>query len=85
MFFKNDSSKDKTMTHITKKTYYKLSQEKKILVLMHMKNRGTLRHVLAVHVSQLPFESFALSNSNLMDLGKKFFEVYDQEKLLKED
>lgn len=86
MFFKNkNTNKEKKIRHITDKTYQKLSEEKKIDVLMNMKNRGKLRPVLAVHVSHLPFESFAKSKDNLLELGEKFFEVYPQENLIKED
>ncbi len=86
MFFKNKNiSKEKKVKHITEKSYKKLTETKKLEVLLNMKNRGKLRHVLAVHVSHVPFESFAKSNDNLLELGSKFFEVSPEETLIKED
>lgn len=86
MFFKKKAStKEKKIKHITEKTFNKLSNDKKIEVLMNMKNRGKLRPVLAVHVSHLPFETFALSQVGLLELGDKFFKVHPQETLIKED
>jgi len=86
MFFKKKASiKEKKIKHITEKTFKKLSEDKKIEVLMNMKNRGKLRPVLAVHVSHLPFETFALSKPSLLELGEKFFKVHPQESLIKED
>lgn len=75
----------KKSKHITEKSYKKLTETKKLEVLLNMKNRGKLRHMLAVHVSHVPFESFAKSNDNLLELGSKFFEVSPEETLIKED
>lgn len=86
MFFKKKNiTPEKKVKYITEKAYQKLSNEKKISILMNMKNRGKLRPVLAVHISQVPFEAFSKSNDNLMELGQKFFEIYPHETLVKED
>lgn len=86
MFFKKKVvSKEKKIKHITEKTYNKLSEDKKIEVLMNMKNRGKLRTVLAVHITHLPFEDFAKSKFNLIELGEKFFQLDKNETLIKED
>ena len=86
MFFKKKAViKEKKIKHITEKTFKKLSEDKKIEVLMNMKNRGKLRPILAVHISHLPFETFALSKANLLELGDKYFEIAPQETLIKED
>lgn len=84
MFFKKKEN-IKTIKYISHKAYIKLSEEKKIEILMNMKNRGKLRHCLAVYLSITPFESFAESNYNLLELGNKFFEVNQSETLIKED
>lgn len=83
-----NENKDKAQTtsrNITKKSYEKLSQEKKIAVLMHMKNRAKLRTILAVYITKLPFEQYSVSETNLLVLGDKFFEVSFHETLVKED
>lgn len=86
MFFKKKIIiQEKKVKHITAKTYHKLSEDKKIVILMNMKNRGKLRAVLAVYLSQLPFELFSKSDSNLIELGEKFFEINPNEILIKED
>lgn len=84
MFFKKKAN-IKTIKHISHKTYVKLSEEKKIEVLMNIKNRAKLRTCLAVHLSDSPFENFAKSNFNLLELGNKFFEINPSETLIKED
>lgn len=84
MFFKNKSN-IKIIKHIASKAYLKLSEEKKIELLMNLKNRGKLRTCLAVHLSDSPFENFAKSTNNLLELGNKFFEKNPNETLIKED
>lgn len=85
MFFKKKIiKKEKKIKNITEKTFKKLSENQKVEVLMNIKNRGKLRPVL-VHISHLPFEKFALSTSNLLELAEKYFTMNPQETLIKED
>lgn len=74
-----------TFRNITKKTFEKLPKEKKIAVLMHMKNRAKLRTILAVYITTLPFEQYSIIDTNLLALGEKLFEVNINETLVKED
>lgn len=74
-----------TSRNITKKSYEKLSKEKKLAILMLMRNRAKLRTILAVYITTLPFEQYSLSENNLLELGNKLFEINPQETLVKED
>lgn len=84
MFLKQKSgSNQKKLTYVNKTKYTKLSEAKKIAVLMNFKNRGKLRPILAAHLSKLPFENFSTSMDNLLKLGEKLFEVDNRASLVK--
>lgn len=76
---------EKNITYITEKTYITLTNEEKIQILMHMKNRAILRYVLAGYMSNIPFENFSKSKNKLLQLGDKYFKVFPKESLIKEE
>lgn len=81
----NQQKKENTQRKLTQKSYEKISSEKKISVLMHMKNRAKLRTILAVYITKTPFEQFCVNEQDLLKLGDKLFEVNPHETLVKED